>query len=56
MCGRFELMTPGRDLARRFGLDEEPVLDPHCNIAPTQMVEAIRLKRGSVQEFESLPD
>lgn len=45
MCGRFVLMTPGRDLAERFGFEEEPVLEPHYNIAPTQMVAIIRLNK-----------
>jgi putative SOS response-associated peptidase YedK len=45
MCGRFVLMTPGRDLAERFGLEEEPVLEPRYNIAPTQMVAIIRLEK-----------
>jgi len=35
-------MTPGRDLAERFQLAEEPVLQPRYNIAPTQAVAAIR--------------
>lgn len=42
MCGRFVLMTPGRDLAERFNLEEEPVVEPRYNIAPTQMVAIIR--------------
>jgi hypothetical protein len=28
MCGKFALMTPGKDLAERFGLEEEPALEP----------------------------
>ena len=43
MCGRFVLMSPGRDLAERFRLDEEPVLEPRYNIAPTQLVATVRL-------------
>ncbi len=43
MCGRFILMSPGRDLAERFQLDEEPSLVPRYNIAPTQMVAVVRL-------------
>jgi putative SOS response-associated peptidase YedK len=49
MCGRFVLMTPGRDLAQRFGLEEEPVLEPRYNVAPTQMVAVIRLDRDTLQ-------
>ncbi|MFH1115571.1 MAG: SOS response-associated peptidase, partial [Pseudomonadota bacterium] len=47
MCGRFLLIAAGRDLARRFGLFEEPELDPRSNIAPSQMVAVIRVKPGS---------
>ena len=42
MCGRFILMSPGRDLAERFQLDEEPLLEPRYNIAPTQMAAVVR--------------
>lgn len=42
MCGRFILMSPGRDLAERFRLEDEPKLDPRYNIAPTQTVAVIR--------------
>ena len=42
MCGRFVLMTPSKSLVERFGLEEEPVLEPRYNIAPTQMVAVIR--------------
>ena len=49
MCGRFVLMTPGRDLAERFRLEEEPVLEPRYNIAPTQMVAIIRLNPETLQ-------
>lgn len=49
MCGRFVLMTPGKSLAERFGLEEIPDLQPHYNIAPTQMVVVIRLDRDTLQ-------
>jgi len=49
MCGRFVLMTPGKDLAERFGLEEVPDLKPRYNIAPTQMVAIIRLDRDTLQ-------
>jgi putative SOS response-associated peptidase YedK len=44
MCGRFILMIPGSSLAEKFGLSEEPVLEPRYNIAPTQLVAIIRLR------------
>ena len=49
MCGRFVLMTPGKDLAEKFGLEEVPDLQPRYNIAPTQMVVVIRLDRNTLQ-------
>jgi putative SOS response-associated peptidase YedK len=49
MCGRFVLMTVGKDLAKQFGLEEVPDLEPHYNIAPTQMVVIIRLDRNTLQ-------
>src|SRR5208337_4485509 len=49
MCGRFVLMTPARDLAKRFGLEEIPYLEPRYNIAPTQMVAIIRLNPETLQ-------
>ncbi len=42
-------MTPGRNLAERFNLEEIPDLEPHYNIAPTQMVAIIRLDRHTLQ-------
>src|SRR5271157_3426680 len=50
MCGRFVLMTVGKDLAKQFGLEEEPVLEPRYNIAPTQIVVIIRLDRDTLQK------
>jgi putative SOS response-associated peptidase YedK len=49
MCGRFVLMTVGKDLAKRFGLEEELHLKPRYNIAPTQMVAVIRIDRDTLQ-------
>lgn len=43
MCGRFVLMTVGRDIAEYFGLSEAPELEPRYNIAPTQIVAVVRL-------------
>jgi putative SOS response-associated peptidase YedK len=45
MCGRFVLMTPGRSLASRFRLTEEPTLEPRYNIAPTQVVAIVAESR-----------
>jgi len=43
VCGRFVLMTVGRDIAEHFQLSEEPELAPRYNIAPTQIVAVVRL-------------
>jgi putative SOS response-associated peptidase YedK len=43
MCGRFTLRTPTRDIVAVFQLDEAPDLSPRYNIAPTQLVPAVRL-------------
>jgi putative SOS response-associated peptidase YedK len=43
VCGRFVLMTVGRDIADHFQLSEEPELEPRYNIAPTQIVAVVRL-------------
>jgi putative SOS response-associated peptidase YedK len=43
VCGRFVLMTVGRDIAEHFQLSEEPELEPRYNVAPTQMVAVVRL-------------
>ena len=42
MCGRFLLMTSGRDVAEEFSLADFPELFPRYNIAPTQAVLAVR--------------
>lgn len=42
MCGRFVLMTVGRELAERFQLMETPSLVPRYNVAPTQQIAVIR--------------
>ncbi len=42
MCGRFTLRTPTPVLAARFRLATMPELNPRFNIAPTQLVPAVR--------------
>jgi putative SOS response-associated peptidase YedK len=46
MCGRFTLTTSGEALARFFDLGEVPLLAPRYNIAPTQLVLAVRRTAG----------
>jgi putative SOS response-associated peptidase YedK len=42
MCGRFTLRTSPRDLVEIFQLLREPEIAPRYNIAPTQLVLAVR--------------
>lgn len=42
MCGRFSLDTPPRRIKEHFGLDQTPELFARYNIAPSQMVPAVR--------------
>lgn len=48
MCGRFVLMALGRMVAELFELEEEPLLEPRYNIAPTQPVAVVRLAADRV--------
>ncbi len=51
MCGRFTLHTDPRILAKLFGLDETPYLEPRYNIAPTQPVAIVRLDGDGKREW-----
>jgi len=51
MCGRFTLHTDPRILAKLFGLDETPYLEPRYNIAPTQPVAIVRLGQRGDREW-----
>jgi hypothetical protein len=42
MCGRFLLLTPGKDIAEELDLAGSPELAPRYNIAPSQPVAAAR--------------
>jgi len=44
MCGRYVIKAPVSELATMFDLMDVPPLTPRYNVAPTQMVPAIRLK------------
>lgn len=44
MCGRFFLSRSGAEIARAFGLSEEPVLAPRFNVAPSQPVPIVRAR------------
>ena len=55
MCGRFTLFAPGNELARMFGVDAVPQVEPRYNIAPSQPVMSVRIspERGG-REFSPL--
>lgn len=42
VCGRFAFFAPPHALAEYFGVAEVPSLTPRYNVAPTQLVAAIR--------------
>jgi len=44
MCGRYVIRAPVSQLATMFDLMDVPLLTPRYNVAPTQMVPAVRLK------------
>ena len=48
MCGRFTLRSPAESLALHFSCDIEGELAPRYNIAPTQMVSAVRRQAEDV--------
>jgi len=50
MCGRFALSAPVDQIRNHFGLQEEVILAPRYNIAPSQPVAAIR--EGEAGESE----
>lgn len=55
MCGRFTLTSPDQDLAVQFDLPAIPSLEPRYNIAPTQLVAAVRETRdGAGRELAML--
>lgn len=43
MCGRFVLRASPDQIRELFALDEEPVIEPRFNIAPTQPVGIVRM-------------
>src|SRR5579871_5903678 len=45
MCGRFTLQTPAYVIADLFGLPSVPELAPRFNVAPTQLVPDVGVKR-----------
>ena len=42
MCGRFAFYSPHEAIARLFGVDAAPAVEPRWNIAPTRYVASLR--------------
>lgn len=42
MCGRFALKSKPSEIAEEFGIEKIPLLQPRFNIAPSQLVAAVR--------------
>lgn len=53
MCGRYALTSPPAVIAARFQLLWTPEIEPHYNIAPSQMVPVVR-ETGHVRELTLL--
>jgi putative SOS response-associated peptidase YedK len=51
MCGRFKLTLTPEVMAELFGVDEEPVMAPRFNIAPTQPVLTVRPRQGGGRQW-----
>jgi putative SOS response-associated peptidase YedK len=54
MCGRFTLHSNPHDVARQFQLTQLQLFGPRYNIAPTQMVPAVRLNARDERELSFL--
>ena len=54
MCGRFTLHAPAEKVADLFGLDCTPDLPPRYNIAPTQLIAAVRAVEPGKRELVQL--
>ncbi len=54
MCGRFAFFSPREAVQELFGVDCTVELKPHYNIAPTQLVAALRAGQATSAEFAML--
>lgn len=54
MCGRYTLSSPPDLVGELVGLDETPRLRPRYNIAPTQLVPAVRQDPGGGRRLDEL--
>jgi putative SOS response-associated peptidase YedK len=46
VCGRYVVKSPSAKLKVKFHLDEAPLFEPRYNVAPTQLVPAVRQEDG----------
>ena len=46
MCGRYVVKSPSAKLKVKFYLDDAPLFEPRYNVAPTQLVPAVRQQDG----------
>lgn len=54
MCGRFAFFAPPDAVARQFGIDQTPALEPRYNISPTQPVPVVRWDHRGVASLDML--
>jgi putative SOS response-associated peptidase YedK len=46
VCGRYVVKSPSVKLKVKFHLDDVPLFEPRYNVAPTQLVPAVRQEDG----------
>ncbi len=54
MCGRYDITTPVAALARLFGFEDLPNLEPRYNVAPTQTVPVVGLAKDGRRSLKML--
>jgi len=46
VCGRYVIKSPSAKLKVKFQIDDAPLFEPRYNVAPTQLVPAVRQEGG----------
>jgi len=54
VCGRYELHSNPAAIALAFGLAHAPAIEPHYNIAPSQLVPVVRVNAEGERELVQL--
>lgn len=54
MCGRFAFYSPAEATAALFGVSNPPEVKPRYNIAPTQLIAAVRVSADDSRELALL--